>query len=375
MRPRKALGILCTSVLLCAATLIPGKVIHAEPDKVEINATNFCPQLRDLITAYDIDQNKDGYLDQEELSTVTDMSMGSNTSGSDKLYGIEYFTSVEKIICKNGSLKTLDLSNNKQLKELDCRDNSISSLDVSQCGQLTTLICSNNELNELNVSNNKNLEALDCSDNYLAELDVSENTALKRLDLRKNDKVYGSVYDPTGPLSELDVSNVTVLNDIVENYPVRYSANDTAEWEVGTSTWLRIDKKVTITTSGKGIVKNVILDRKFMKLSADSNDVNNSFTLNYDIAPYNAIDKNVTWSSSNPSVATVNSYGKVTALKKGEATITVTTQDGGKTDTCDVNVAVGKRYLIGDVNGDGSVTNADVMILSRYIKGWEGYAD
>ena len=55
------------------------------------------------------------------------------------------------------------------------------------------------------------------------------------------------------------------------------------------------------------------------------------------IAPDNATNKNVTWSSSDPAVATVND-GKVTAVAKGNATITVTTEDGGKTATCSVKV-------------------------------------
>jgi len=59
--------------------------------------------------------------------------------------------------------------------------------------------------------------------------------------------------------------------------------------------------------------------------------------LNPTIVPANATDQNVTWSSSNTSVATVE-YGNVTAVDKGTATITVTTEDGNKTATCIVTV-------------------------------------
>lgn len=47
------------------------------------------------------------------------------------------------------------------------------------------------------------------------------------------------------------------------------------------------------------------------------------------ILPSNASNKNVTWKSSNPRVATVNN-GTVTAVGSGTTTISVTTQDGGK---------------------------------------------
>jgi uncharacterized protein YjdB len=56
------------------------------------------------------------------------------------------------------------------------------------------------------------------------------------------------------------------------------------------------------------------------------------------ISPVNATNKNVTWSTSNNSVASVNQSGKVTANGVGSAIITVTTVDGGHTATCEVTV-------------------------------------
>ena len=47
----------------------------------------------------------------------------------------------------------------------------------------------------------------------------------------------------------------------------------------------------------------------------------------------------MTWKSSNAAIASVDANGKVTGVKAGEATITVTTEDGGKTATCKVTVS------------------------------------
>jgi uncharacterized protein YjdB len=58
------------------------------------------------------------------------------------------------------------------------------------------------------------------------------------------------------------------------------------------------------------------------------------------ISPSNATDKNVTYHSSDPTVATVSSTGLVTARSNGSAVITVRTNDGGKTASCTVTVSI-----------------------------------
>lgn len=63
-----------------------------------------------------------------------------------------------------------------------------------------------------------------------------------------------------------------------------------------------------------------------------------SETLIATVEPNNATDKTVTWSSSSPFVASVDSNGVVSAIAEGTTDITVTTNDGEFTDTCSVTV-------------------------------------
>lgn len=56
------------------------------------------------------------------------------------------------------------------------------------------------------------------------------------------------------------------------------------------------------------------------------------------VSPLDADNKAVTWSSSNTGVATVDENGLVTAVAVGEATITVTTNDGNHSATCAITV-------------------------------------
>jgi len=80
-------------------------------------------------------------------------------------------------------------------------------------------------------------------------------------------------------------------------------------------------------------VTGVSLNKTSMSLLVGGNE-----TLTATITPTNATNKSVTWSSSAPTIATVNNSGLVTAVAAGSATITVTTTDGNKTAACSVTV-------------------------------------
>ena len=65
----------------------------------------------------------------------------------------------------------------------------------------------------------------------------------------------------------------------------------------------------------------------------------NTGSLTATIAPSNASNKTIAWTSSTTGVATVNSFGVVTPVSVGTATIKATTADGGRTATCAVTVS------------------------------------
>jgi uncharacterized protein YjdB len=90
-----------------------------------------------------------------------------------------------------------------------------------------------------------------------------------------------------------------------------------------------IDKSL----AGRIAVAEVSLQKNTLILK-----VGNSETIFVMIRPNEASDKEVAWSSDNPEVASVNSAGYITGNAVGECTVTVTSHDGGKTDTCLVTV-------------------------------------
>lgn len=66
--------------------------------------------------------------------------------------------------------------------------------------------------------------------------------------------------------------------------------------------------------------------------------VNGTGTVAYSVLPENAYNKNVSFESTDAGIAAVNSNGVVTGVSAGETTITVTTEDGGFTGACTINV-------------------------------------
>jgi SrtB family sortase len=62
-----------------------------------------------------------------------------------------------------------------------------------------------------------------------------------------------------------------------------------------------------------------------------------------DVTPFSATNQNVVWSSSDPSVATVDGNGVVTAVKEGTSVVTVTTEEGGFNASCSVTVKLPKQ--------------------------------
>ena len=95
-------------------------------------------------------------------------------------------------------------------------------------------------------------------------------------------------------------------------------------------------------TAAKAPVLNItynLIQPNSVALSSTHEDlvVGQTVSLRATVSPSNAADTSVTWTTSNSSVATVNSSGKVTARQEGTATISATTTNG-KTAQCTIGV-------------------------------------
>jgi len=94
--------------------------------------------------------------------------------------------------------------------------------------------------------------------------------------------------------------------------------------------------------------------------------------LNVKIYPEDATDKEIEYSSSDESIATVDSTGRVTAKKAGKVTITFKAKNYDVERS--INVLIFDKTVdtkLGDVDGDGIVDILDVVKLRRHVAGVE----
>lgn len=170
---------------------------------VEINPTNFPDKnFRDFLLAQDY--GKDGYLITEEIDEIKVLDVSEK--GIQDLTGLKYFTALEELNCKDNSLQSLNVMNNRALKKLNVQGNSLSYFNLEFNTELEELNCMLNRskdgeytLTRLDVSKNTKLKFLDCDCNALKSLDVSNNTQLQVLRCTYN------------KLTSLDVSKNTKL--------------------------------------------------------------------------------------------------------------------------------------------------------------------
>ena len=117
--------------------------------------------------------------------------------------------------------------------------------------------------------------------------------------------------------------------------------------------------KITIKAKNKVVNNNVINIKK----------VNGKAKLNVSVAPVNADNKRVTYTSSNSKVATVNSKGLITAKKVGFTNVTVKSNDGNFKTTVKVTVGnTASKIVINSYKNIAKVNSLAKINYSVYYR-------
>lgn len=129
-------------------------------------------------------------------------------------------------------------------------------------------------------------------------------------------------------VATVDANGKVTFANVAETKTVKITATSNADPSVKAEITFTVEKLVIDNP-----VTGVTISNKNLELKKGETG-----ELSATVAPEDASLKTVTWSSSDESVATVDSDGKVTAVGMGTATITVKTVDGEKTDSCEVTI-------------------------------------
>ena len=144
------------------------------------------------------------------------------------------------------------------------------------------------------------------------------------LNVYQGDEVVGSAERGVDGIAKVTIDNLTADTDYAAGlYQVSFSNENGESGKVDVPAF----KTKPINVTG------VTLDKSTLSLEEGATG-----NLVATVAPSTASDKTVTFASSDATIATVDNAGKVTAVKAGNADITVTTKDGNKTAKCTLTV-------------------------------------
>ena len=205
--------------------------------------------------------------------------------------------------------------------------------------------------------------------------------------VNESNKEYEKGFIFTLNVGEEKQTKVKVLPDLANNKNVKYSSDNTEVCTVnndGVLTGIKFgNATITVETEegGKTASLNVKVTQKSVSSVSLPHEevtltVGDSVSLKATVEPYSATNKNVEYSSSDLSVASVDANGNVVALKAGEAIISVVTKDGGYTDSCKVICKEGKAALSFNIpdgdeftqSGAGYIVKINEINLLDYLE-------
>lgn len=220
---------------------------------------------------------------------------------------------------------------------------------------------------------NPNNTVISNADVALTSLSITGSSSVSNA---SNEAQFGVTYSPSNTtqrgvswsiVSGSDYAAITQNGLLtVKNGASSNTVKIRATSKVNTSIFA--DKSVTVTYKAAAVaVTGVTLSKTELSLA-----IGDSETLLATVAPERATDKSVVWSSSAPRVASVDQSGKVTAKSAGSAVITVKTNDGSFTASCNLSVAAVLKYYTLTVNC--TTSGATVKVL-EYVAGQTSVKD
>ncbi|MEQ8238362.1 MAG: Ig-like domain-containing protein, partial [Cyclobacteriaceae bacterium] len=189
---------------------------------------------------------------------------------------------------------------------------------------------------------------------FIIEGSLTESGTYTTIVDRSNNSTQGTVIAP--------------IIDAVEDVEARFIRITVTGADGYTGPWVSLSE---LRVFGEGEREDILVTGVSLDLATIEILEGESQQLNPTVSPSDARIKDVSFSSSNGSIASVNATGLITALSEGIATITVTTDDGGFTASVEVIVTRPLNLTDDSRNNIRLIPNPAISIVT--IVGTENY--
>ncbi len=218
------------------------------------------------------------------------------------------------------------------------------------------------------------------------------------VEYEKGGKVYKEAYDLYIAVTGIELSmefHEMIENDqllLIATVTPDNASNSRVSWNSSNTAIATVDETGLVTAIARGsaiitaisedgniegtcaitVISSVIpISGVTLSKTEHEMEIGEIFTLAATIIPENATNKNLTWTSNDPAIASVaENTGVITALTEGTTIITVTTEDGAKTATCVITVVASAPVVTGKITFTTTKSPGEQIILRIGNRDW-----
>ena len=341
---------------LAALTLKDAKIIVPEKGSFQAQKHAVVDQYGTKVTTVNIEAVYDLYILEEQVTKANCDDLSKINPTAIKLHGEGQFAYNHKkrtLTIKNVEVKEADADviTNKKISDLKIfvsGNNSLKTQKTALVLNASTALDGNGALSLLTPK--------------AAAISIQKECSLEISNLTLNVEGKWGIVEQSG---SAQAKNLTIRNTTLTVKSSDYAIGDFKTFSIQECAIIKPEngrwdegKHAIVTPEGEKAkeVKIALIKVERVELEPKSlkRKVGEEWTFTAKVYPTNATNTDLSWSSSDPKVATIDN-GLLKAVGRGKTTITVTTKDGGHTDQCQVTV-IETFVLTKKITGEGTLT-------------------
>lgn len=358
---------------LAALTLKDAKIIVPQKGSFQAQKHAVVDQYGTKVTTVNIEAVYDLYILEEQVTKANCDDLSKINPTAIKLHGEGQFAYNHKkrtLTIKNVEVKEADADviTNKKISDLKIfvsGNNSLKTQKTALVLNASTALDGNGALSLLTPK--------------AAAISIQKECSLEISNLTLNVEGKWGIVEQSG---SAQAKNLTIRNTTLTVKSSDYAIGDFKTFSIQACAIIKPEngkwdegKHAIVTPDGEKAkevkIAPIKVERVELKPKSLERKVGEESTFTAKVYPTNATNTDLSWSSSDPKVATIDN-GLLKAVGRGKTTITVTTKDGGHTDQCEVTV-IETFVLTKKITGEGTLTLTDAadqpLTLSEVLYG------